>query len=591
MVKRAITVTLCLVMIVTAGCSALPGKGLMDQPNITSNQAGHVRRVQTVSYSGDSGAIIFTMYKMGDSKLSDTAEKIIRIFAENNVPLDVSIEPTSQILTDNVSYLTDYADAGVIDFSIDGSDIDWLDVDTPNLQQTYGDLKAKLSLARQVANYDFGTPPAACLFPYEALNQYNYRCLQDAGFNIISTRNPGNFDLSREPVDWLGNESPTGLSRLPIVGSAEYPAGSDSENVSQQLLSSINASVKGFGTAVVEIEPGFFQGANGEADADKIQWLSDLVKSVKTLGQIVTFESWYRYAADYIIPPPSHRVIPTFHGGTAVIFRLDDVCKGWHEDTDEAIIKVFNDNGVPLDLGVISNANGTDSFKMPWLQPYIDRGDVGISVHGFDWTYYQLDTTRSGLTFDYIKGKLMKARDEYLHYFGVSPVALTVPTDFFDEDGYNAIDEAGFKIFATQIEIEPHAAANEPVDYQGHPDPDGMYRIPTASDVSIWNAASQTFGDPIDISKIAATPNYCKYYAAFSTITTYNDVAYNICSTLSRLGVAAIGMHPSAFLDKDGKPDQGKLQKLDAIVKWVKTFATITTFEGWYNYTTAKTRP
>jgi hypothetical protein len=57
---------------------------------------------------------------------------------------------------------------------------------------------------------------------------------------------------------------------------------------------------------------------------------------------------------------------------------------------------------------------------------------------------------------------------------------------------------------------------------------------------------------------------------------------------LSQLGVAGVGIHPTAFLDNDGKPDQAKLQKLDAIVKWVKTFATITTFEQWYNYTTSK---
>jgi hypothetical protein len=281
--------------------------------------------------------------------------------------------------------------------------------------------------------------------------------------------------------------------------------------------------------------------------------------------------------------------MPVYNGGTTVIFRLDDVCQGWHEDTVEAIIKVFKNNGVPLDVGVISNVAGTDSFKIPWLQEYVDRGDVGISVHGFDWTYYQLDTTKSGFTFDYIKWKLMKARDQYLHYFGVSPVALTVPTDFFDEDGYKAIDEAGFKIFATQIEIEPHASAGEPVDYQGRPDRNGMYRIPTASDVSTWDAVNQTFGDPVDVSNLAATPDFCKYFSALSISTTYNDLGFQLCSVLGQLGVAAVGIHPTSFLDKDGKPDQAKLQKLDAIVKWVKTFATITTFEQWYNYTTSKT--
>ncbi|MHB8085915.1 MAG: DUF2334 domain-containing protein, partial [Dehalococcoidia bacterium] len=586
-----LSIIISFVLLVTVGCSALPGKKSSNLQDITNGQAGHVRKIDTASYAGDSGAIIFTMYGMGDSKLEDTADKIIRVFAENGVPLDVAVEPTSQVSTDESKYLTDYADAGIIDFSVDGHSIDWLDVDMPNLQKAYSDLKAKLSLSRQLVNFNFGSMPAACLFPYEALNQYNYSCLQDAGFKIISTQNPKKFFSSREPVSWSGIEDPNALSRLPIVAEINYSSGSDSNDINQQISDDIDSSVKDFGVAVVEIEPGLFMGEDGKADTGKIQSLSNLVKSSKKLGQIITFQSWFRYATSYILADPTrHRVMPVYNGGSAVIFRLDDVSKGWHEDTVEAIIRVFKSNGVPLDLGVISNAAGTDSFKIPWLQQYVDQGDVGISVHGFDWTYYQLDTSKSGLTFDYIKSKLTKARDEYLHYFGVSPVALTVPTDFFDDDGYNAIDEAGFKIFATQIEIEPHASVNEPVDFQGHTDPNGMYRIPTASDVSKWDAVNKKFLDPVDISKLAETPDFCKYFSALSTTTEYNDLGYRLCSTLSQLGVAGVGIHPSAFLDATGKPDQAKLQKLDSIVKWVKTFATITTFEQWYNYTAGKSQ-
>jgi len=43
-------------------------------------------------------------------------------------------------------------------------------------------------------------------------------------------------------------------------------------------------------------------------------------------------------------------------------------------------------------------------------------------------------------------------------------------------------------------------------------------------------------------------------------------------------------MHPDCFIDKDGKPDMAKLEKVDAIIKWFKSFATIMTFEQWYRY-------
>ena len=71
-------------------------------------------------------------------------------------------------------------------------------------------------------------------------------------------------------------------------------------------------------------------------------------------------------------------------------------------------------------------------------------------------------------------------------------------------------------------------------------------------------------------------------------MTVYNDLAVMLCGTLDGLGVAALGIHPEAFTNKEGKPDQVKLDKLDKIVKWCKSFATIMTFEQWYRYQVAK---
>jgi hypothetical protein len=61
-----------------------------------------------------------------------------------------------------------------------------------------------------------------------------------------------------------------------------------------------------------------------------------------------------------------------------------------------------------------------------------------------------------------------------------------------------------------------------------------------------------------------------------------------LCSTLSKTGTAAIGIHPSCFVSRDGKPDRAKLETLDKIVKWCKSFATVMTFEQWYLYQTSK---
>jgi hypothetical protein len=44
---------------------------------------------------------------------------------------------------------------------------------------------------------------------------------------------------------------------------------------------------------------------------------------------------------------------PAFTGAPSVIFRMDDVAKGWNELAVEQIIKLFGKNSVPLDVGII----------------------------------------------------------------------------------------------------------------------------------------------------------------------------------------------------------------------------------------------
>jgi hypothetical protein len=257
----------------------------------------------------------------------------------------------------------------------------------------------------------------------------------------------------------------------------------------------------------------------------------------------------------------------------------------------------------------VSHANGADSFEIPWVLNYFNEGAVGISVHGYDWTYFQIDTTRTYLnyresdicnidwariqeetpepapTYRDIKYKLLKARAQYLKYYGVNPVAFTVPTDYYDEAGYRAVQDAGFKVFSTQTTVESRPSSTGPVDFSGNKIPNGMYRIPTASDVCVWEKCA--WGDVFDISKPSSVKDYCQYHGAWDEIF-YNDFSTELCGTLGELRVAAIGLHPDCFLDSDSNPDKSKLEKLDTIIKWVKTFATITTFEQWYNYTEGK---
>ena len=579
-----------LILAVT-GCSLLPFQTSSNVPAGNDNLTPHTRRVETTAYTGDHGAIIFSLCQVEDIKLAGAIDSIIRVFAENSVPVDVALQPGSEVkYPELMNSIREYEDAGIVDISVDGSEVNWVDSDSPFVQNAAAELKSQLSRQRAVTSAYFGSQLAACVFPYESLNEYNYKVLQDVGFRIISTQNPEGFISSRKPVNWQAKSDPGSLCRLPIVGIVNYRGTSSLKDVDEVIIREANKGLDRPGIAVIEIEPVYFMGDNGKVDTVGIQQLDSLVKAFKNMGEVVTFNAWIRYAAGYFTATLAKRTIPAYNGGSAVIFRLDDVCTGWHEDVDQEIIEIFKSNGVPLDCGVISNVNGTDSYVIPWLRKYLNDGNVGISVHGYDWTYYQLDTSKSNLTYQYIQHKLMKAGDDYLKYFGVSPVAVTVPTDYYDETGYRAIVEAGFQVFSTQILIEPHPS-NEPVDYYGKRDQEGIYRIPNASDVTQWNANTMQWGDVIDITELASMKDVCKNYKIYSQSASFSPFGYSLCFVLSNIDVAAISLHPSAFVDKNGKPDHEKIKKIDPIVKWVKTFATITTFEQWYNYTSNRNLP
>lgn len=573
-----------MVLIIT-GCSMLSFQPPSDILVSTDNLTSHTRKMHTPAYSGNKGAVIFVLNHVEDGNLIAVTDRILRVFAESGVPVDVAVPTNSPVKhPELLNFLRDYVDAGIIDISISGADISWVDVDSTNIQDAVAGVEERLTSARTWIDRYFGVRAAACVFPYEFLNQHNYQCLIDAGFKIISTIMSEDFSASRQMVSWNASVDPEGLIRLSIVGTVNYRGAADMQKVDQGMIDLVKITIDRSGIAVIEIDPAYFLSENNQIDTAKIQQLGSLVESAKSLGEIVTFDGWNRYATEYITVTPIKRIMPVYNGGTAIIFRMDDVCKGWYEDADREIINVFRNNGVPLDCGVISNADGANSYDIPWLKDYLIDGVVGISVHGFDWTYYQMDTSKSNLTYGFIKWKLIKARNDYLKYYGFSPVSITIPTDYYDEIGYSAIADAGFKVFSTQMLIEPHPSIQQ-VDYYGRVSKGGLYRIPTGEDVCLWDKELDRFKEVIDVSRFSAIHADCKNYQSDPGSGAHNVFYYSICSIINSLDVAAVGIHPTCLLDDKGQPDSEGLDKLDAIVKWAKKIGTVTTFEQWYRHT------
>ena len=75
-----------LILAVT-GCSLLPFQTSSNVPAGNDNLTPHTRRVETTAYTGDHGAIIFSLCQVEDIKLAGAIDSIIRVFAENSVPV------------------------------------------------------------------------------------------------------------------------------------------------------------------------------------------------------------------------------------------------------------------------------------------------------------------------------------------------------------------------------------------------------------------------------------------------------------------------------------------------------------------------
>jgi len=294
---------------------------------------------------------------------------------------------------------------------------------------------------------------------------------------------------------------------------------------------------------------------------------------------------------------------PPYRGGPAIIFRMDDADKGFLEDTVEQIIQIFEENNVPVDVGIMPYSGDRRSYHMPFLLKYLDAGVIDITMHGYRNTFSEFDTEKSGFTFDELDEDLRKcfvdaygqstftptktyytdlysgllaARAQFKHYFGVTPISFTVPNDLFNEDGYKAAQNAGFKIFSSQIQTEQHPSSKIPVDFSGHYDENGMYRIPSVEDLARWNSEECALGDIITLTSPAGDLDYSFKWAINNP----------------RMGVAVFSIHPQAFVDAFNKPDPVKLDKLEKTVKYIvdhnKTYGQIITFQSWYNYITAQ---
>lgn len=247
--------------------------------------------------------------------------------------------------------------------------------------------------------------------------------------------------------------------------------------------------------------------------------------------------------------------------GNKVIFRLDDVSAARSSlPAVQEILGLFDKSGTSLDVGIIPHEMGQDSYIIPFIKPYVQKGLIGLSIHGYDHLINEFDAGYSNRTEKELSDGLNASVASIEKYFGKRPVSFSVPYDVFDEAGFNAVRDSGFKIFSSQKMSEPYPSV-EPVDYLGKFDPNrGLYRLPAVISVNLWDPNSSSYDGMLPISVFTNNINIA-----------FND-----------WGFAVVTIEPQSFMNDDGSVNQAYIDILGEMIKISKERGTPTTFEELY---------
>lgn len=244
-----------------------------------------------------------------------------------------------------------------------------------------------------------------------------------------------------------------------------------------------------------------------------------------------------------------------------VIFRLDDASAVRSSlAAVREILELFDKTGTHLDVGVIPHETGLDSYKIPLLKPFIQKGLVDLSIHGYEHVTDEFNTSFSNRTEKELSDGLNASLISMEDYFGEKIISFTVPYDAFDEMGFDAVRDAGLKIFSSQKMSEAYPSV-EPVDFFGEPDPiHGMMRLPAVISVNLWDSRNGSYNGMLPIGIFR------------------NNIDFG----LNDWGVAIITIEPQSFTEKNGSVNETQIHMLGEMINISKKKGQPTTFKRFY---------
>ncbi len=334
----------------------------------------------------------------------------------------------------------------------------------------------------------------------EAIQKTNDRILEIFGKKPTTFIPPGNL-FNDETIQVIKENSITHLSastlngqkisplsglsfyHLPKTAETGHYGTGDTHFVgvsSEQTFTDIQESIRDNGYAIVMMHPQEFSiwrdGANqNEDNEEQFEELEKLIAKINSERlDIVPIEKLNLDATDrenFV-----YRFSPTCN---CVAFRLDTVQDWWMADVNTAIIKEFNQNNMPLTIGVIGNFIGTDSNLVEFLKKTLNQNaDIEIANNG--WNYEDFTT----LSQEEQKQFLIQSNDSIQNTLGFKPTVFIPPHNRYDDSTLNALGELGFSHISSSYAISkpPYSLEKE-----------SLYRFPFTASTGIFDSEKFRF--------------------------------------------------------------------------------------------------
>lgn len=141
-----------------------------------------------------------------------------------------------------------------------------------------------------------------------------------------------------------------------------------------------------------------------------------------------------------------------------VAFRLDNIQDFWLNDVQIQTIKMFYEEDIPLTLGIVAGAFGSDQQLVSYVKS-LDKNKIIFAING--WT----DEDISKLTKQEQADLIKRSKDKILEITGFQASVFVPRLNIFNQDTLRAVQENNIKYFSsmTSTDLPPYDFEQVPV--------------------------------------------------------------------------------------------------------------------------------